>query len=147
VLRTRSADEPQGSIRTVSPPKRATSAPPSSLNSSATASSRFPAKLSSPLNLSARRMTPMLSEAQVQHFRTEGWVALERFWDQHEIAAMRADLGRLKAEGLIANVATAGDGVTPPATLATSSSSPSPRTAACSSTCRSRPRRPRPWAT
>lgn len=58
----------------------------------------------------------MLTAEQVQHFRTEGWVALPEFWDADEVAAMRAELDRLKAEGAIANVATAGDGKTPSAT-------------------------------
>jgi ectoine hydroxylase-related dioxygenase (phytanoyl-CoA dioxygenase family) len=55
----------------------------------------------------------VLSNAKIEHFRTEGWVAVERFWTVDEVAAMRAELERLKRAGKIANVATAGDGVTP----------------------------------
>ncbi len=49
---------------------------------------------------------------QLYQFQTEGWVAIPDFWDADEIAAMRAELERFKAEGLLRNVATAGDGKT-----------------------------------
>ena len=54
----------------------------------------------------------MLTEEQVNQFRTEGYVAVEGFWTAAEIAAIRAELDRLKAEGKLANVATDGDGKT-----------------------------------
>jgi ectoine hydroxylase-related dioxygenase (phytanoyl-CoA dioxygenase family) len=53
-----------------------------------------------------------LTTEQITHFRTEGWLALPDFWGAAEIAAMRAELDRLKAEGKLRNVATDGDGVT-----------------------------------
>lgn len=49
---------------------------------------------------------------QLNQFRTEGYVAIPDFWAADEIAAMRAELNRFKAEGLLRNVATAGDGKT-----------------------------------
>jgi ectoine hydroxylase-related dioxygenase (phytanoyl-CoA dioxygenase family) len=49
---------------------------------------------------------------QIQQFRTEGWVAVPDFWDEREVAAMRAELERLKRDGLLRNVATDGDGRT-----------------------------------
>ena len=49
---------------------------------------------------------------QIHQFQTQGWVAIPDFWDADEIAAMRVELERFKNEGLLRNVATAGDGVT-----------------------------------
>ena len=49
---------------------------------------------------------------QIQHFQTEGWVALPQFWTETEVAAMRVELERLKEIGLLKNVATEGDGRT-----------------------------------
>ena len=49
---------------------------------------------------------------QKAHFDREGWVAVPHFWDAREIAAMRAELERLKSAGLLHNVATEGDGQT-----------------------------------
>lgn len=49
---------------------------------------------------------------QIEQFRTEGWLAIPDFWSTDEIAAMRAELDRLKAEGALRNVATDGDGTT-----------------------------------
>jgi len=55
----------------------------------------------------------MFSEDQKQQFRTEGYLPVPEFWTAEEIGAMRADLQRLQDEGLLRNVATAGDGETP----------------------------------
>lgn len=55
----------------------------------------------------------MFSNAEIEQFRSEGWLAVEDFWDEREVAAMRAELDDLKKRGLLRNVATAGDGVTP----------------------------------
>ncbi len=49
---------------------------------------------------------------QLHQFQTQGWVAIPDFWQADEIAAMRAELDRFKEEGLLHNVATAGDGKT-----------------------------------
>ncbi len=57
-------------------------------------------------------MAFQFNEHQLEQFRTEGWVAVPDFWTSAEITAMRAELDRLKAEGLLRNVATEGDGVT-----------------------------------
>jgi ectoine hydroxylase-related dioxygenase (phytanoyl-CoA dioxygenase family) len=54
------------------------------------------------------RFTP----EQAARFREEGWVALPEFWTSEEIAAMRAELDRLKTAGKLRNVATDGDGKT-----------------------------------
>lgn len=54
------------------------------------------------------RFTP----EQVAQFREQGWVAVPDFWTAEEVAAMRAELDRLKADGLLRNVATDGDGKT-----------------------------------
>lgn len=54
-----------------------------------------------------------LSDQQIEQFKTEGYIALEQFWDAREIEAMRAELERLKENGLLRNVATEGDGETP----------------------------------
>lgn len=53
-----------------------------------------------------------LSEEQVHFFRTEGWLAVEDFWSERELAAMQRELERLKADGKLRNVATDGDGKT-----------------------------------
>ncbi|MCY3573755.1 MAG: phytanoyl-CoA dioxygenase family protein [Chloroflexi bacterium] len=55
----------------------------------------------------------MFSRAEIEQFRSEGWLAAHDFWNEREVAAMRAELERLKSRGLLRNVATAGDGVTP----------------------------------
>ncbi len=55
----------------------------------------------------------MFKESEIAQFRSQGWLAKEEFWSQREVRAMRRELERLKAEGLLRNVATAGDGVTP----------------------------------
>ena len=57
----------------------------------------------------------MFTESEIEQFRSEGWVAKDEFWSAREVAAMRAELERLKARGLLRNVATAGDGETPAA--------------------------------
>lgn len=55
----------------------------------------------------------MFKESEIAQFRSQGWLAKEEFWSQREVRAMRRELERLKAEGLLRNVATVGDGVTP----------------------------------
>ena len=54
----------------------------------------------------------MFTASEIDRFRSEGWLARETFWDSREVAAMRAELARLREAGLPRNVATAGDGVT-----------------------------------
>lgn len=53
-----------------------------------------------------------LNEDQVRLFRTQGYLPLPEFWSRDEVAAMRAELDRLKRDGLLRNVATEGDGKT-----------------------------------
>ena len=53
-----------------------------------------------------------LSEEQVRHWKEEGYVAVPHFFSAPELEAMRKELDRLKAEGLLRNVATEGDGKT-----------------------------------
>ena len=55
----------------------------------------------------------MFTQSEIEQFRSEGWLAKERFWSEREVRAMRAELDRLKADGLLRNVATAGDSKTP----------------------------------
>jgi len=50
--------------------------------------------------------------AQVAQFREEGYVVAPVFWTEREVAAIRAELDRLVAQGKLGNVATDGDGVT-----------------------------------
>jgi ectoine hydroxylase-related dioxygenase (phytanoyl-CoA dioxygenase family) len=57
-------------------------------------------------------MLTSLMPVQVEHFKTHGYVAVRDFWDAREVAAMQAELERLKEEGLLRNVATDGDGKT-----------------------------------
>lgn len=57
-------------------------------------------------------MTFTFTPAQVEQFRQEGYVAVPDFWTAPEVAAMQAELERLKRDGLLRNVATDGDGVT-----------------------------------
>jgi ectoine hydroxylase-related dioxygenase (phytanoyl-CoA dioxygenase family) len=53
-----------------------------------------------------------LTDEQVAQFKKHGWVAVPDFWTLEETAAMQAEVERLKAEGLLRNVATDGDGKT-----------------------------------
>ncbi len=55
----------------------------------------------------------VFSKSEIEQFRTEGWVAKDDFWSDREVRAMRLELTRLKAVGLLRNVATDGDGSTP----------------------------------
>lgn len=48
----------------------------------------------------------MLTEAQLATFRRDGFLAIPEFWSAEEVAAMRGELDRLKADGLLRNVAT-----------------------------------------
>src|SRR3712207_3082770 len=49
---------------------------------------------------------------QIGQFREDGYVAVPNFWSEIEVAAIQAELERLKRDGLLRNVATDGDGVT-----------------------------------
>ncbi len=53
-----------------------------------------------------------LTQEQIDHFQTEGWLALPDFWTEREIQAMRAELERLVGIGKLRNIATDGDGTT-----------------------------------
>lgn len=59
-----------------------------------------------------------LSPEQVRHFMAHGYVAVPDFWQPCEVAAMQAELERLKRDGLLRNVATDGDGKTHSSTIA-----------------------------
>jgi ectoine hydroxylase-related dioxygenase (phytanoyl-CoA dioxygenase family) len=48
----------------------------------------------------------MLTEAQMDAFRRDGFLAIAEFWTPEEVAAMQTELDRLKTEGLLRNVAT-----------------------------------------
>jgi ectoine hydroxylase-related dioxygenase (phytanoyl-CoA dioxygenase family) len=60
----------------------------------------------------------IFTDKQIRQFREVGYVALPRFWTEREVAAMRAELDRLKGAGLLRNVATDGDGKTHSTTVA-----------------------------
>ena len=53
-----------------------------------------------------------LSPEQLDQYRNEGYTTVPDFFNQQEVAAMQAELQRLKDEGLLNNVATDGDGKT-----------------------------------
>src|SRR5690349_15093805 len=52
------------------------------------------------------------SADQLEQFRTQGYTAVPDFWNADEVRAMQLELERLKANGLLRNVATDGDGKT-----------------------------------
>ena len=53
-----------------------------------------------------------LSDAQVEHFKREGYVIVPDFFAVDELAALRIEINRMHSEGQMRNVATAGDGTT-----------------------------------
>lgn len=59
-----------------------------------------------------------LSPEQLAQYRSEGYTTVPDFFDAAEVAAMQAELQRLKDDGLLRNVATEGDGKTASATVA-----------------------------
>lgn len=59
----------------------------------------------------------ILNNEQVRQFRERGYLAVRHFFDAREVAAMQAEVERLKRDGLLRNVATAGDGKTHSATV------------------------------
>ena len=58
-----------------------------------------------------------LAQAEIDHFRTEGYLRVPEFFTAREAAAMRAEVERLLETGLLRNVATEGDGKTPARSL------------------------------
>jgi phytanoyl-CoA hydroxylase len=56
--------------------------------------------------------TLQLSADQLARYERDGYFAIPDFFDKREVAAMVAELGRFKREGLGRNVATDGDGQT-----------------------------------
>jgi len=57
-------------------------------------------------------MSFQFTRPQIESFRRDGYLAVEGFWNEDEIGAMRAELERFKVEGLLRNVATDGDSTT-----------------------------------
>lgn len=53
-----------------------------------------------------------LTSEQLHQYRTDGYTTAPDFFDRQEVAAMQTELQRLKDDGLLHNVARAGDGVT-----------------------------------
>ena len=53
-----------------------------------------------------------LSAEQVQLFKKQGYLSVPHFFDSREVAALQADVERLRREGILNNVATDGDGKT-----------------------------------
>jgi ectoine hydroxylase-related dioxygenase (phytanoyl-CoA dioxygenase family) len=54
-----------------------------------------------------------LSAQQIACFQQEGYAIAPQFFTEREVAAMRAELSRLRRDGALRNVATDGDGTTP----------------------------------
>ncbi len=52
----------------------------------------------------------MLSDSQLEQFKTDGYTVAPEFFNAAEVAAIQGELERFKAEGLGHNVATDGDG-------------------------------------
>jgi ectoine hydroxylase-related dioxygenase (phytanoyl-CoA dioxygenase family) len=54
----------------------------------------------------------MFTLEQKTEFRMQGYLLIPNFFDESEVSAMQYEIVRFKREGLLRNVATAGDGVT-----------------------------------
>ena len=54
----------------------------------------------------------MLSTTQIEHFRQEGYVVVPKFFPEDEVAALRSEVNRMYAEGLMENVSTLDDNKT-----------------------------------
>ncbi len=54
----------------------------------------------------------VFSEKQLQDYRTQGFAVVRDFFTQREIEALRCELDRFVAQGLLRNVTTEGDGIT-----------------------------------
>jgi phytanoyl-CoA hydroxylase len=54
----------------------------------------------------------MITKAQQEQFKTQGYTVIKGFYDAKEVKALQAEVARMKAEGLLRNVATEGDGKT-----------------------------------
>ena len=85
----------------------------------------------------------MFNKSEIEQFRSQGWVAKAEFWTAREVGAMRVELDRLKAVGLLRNVATAGDSLTESATSSTCSFARCSRTAISTAPCPSPKKRSR----
>jgi phytanoyl-CoA hydroxylase len=55
---------------------------------------------------------PRVTDEHAAQFREEGYTTCPGFLDAHEVAALQAEVRRLRADGLLRNVATEGDGET-----------------------------------
>ena len=53
-----------------------------------------------------------LTEGEIAHWRTHGWVAVPDFFQPAEVAVLRNELQVLKDDGKLRNVATTGEGAT-----------------------------------
>ncbi len=53
-----------------------------------------------------------LSREQIQQFKTQGYVVVPNFFSAREVAALQADVERLKKNGMLRNVACDGDSKT-----------------------------------
>ena len=52
------------------------------------------------------------ADDQIRQFHELGYVTVPDFWNATEVAAIQAELERLKRDGFLRNVATSGDGKT-----------------------------------
>ena len=62
--------------------------------------------------MTATTTLPAFTDEQIAHFKTHGFLAVPNFWDKREVAAMQAEMERLKENGKLHNVATESDGRT-----------------------------------
>lgn len=54
----------------------------------------------------------MLTQEQIEQFRSAGYLVVPGFFDDDEVQALRSEVARFRLEGLLRNVATEGDGKT-----------------------------------
>lgn len=64
------------------------------------------------MNQNLSQTENQFTPAQIEQFQTQGYLAIPDFWNEREVRAMQVELDRMKDDGLLRNVATAGDGVT-----------------------------------
>ena len=64
------------------------------------------------MNQNLSQTENQFTPAQIELFQTQGYLAVPNFWNEREVRAMQVELDRMKDDGLLRNVATAGDGVT-----------------------------------
>ena len=67
-----------------------------------------------------------LTPAHIEQFRRRGYVAVPGFFNAQEVAALQADIARLKRNSFLRNVARAGDGTSSASRFSLRHDAPSP---------------------